>query len=188
MNVARILYPVEVLGPGKRVGIWTCGCRGSCPGCASPELKTYDPSRILSAQDILALIKSIPQKPDGVSISGGEPFYDPPALLALLVALEGYISDILVFSGFTEAEILAMDDPRASECLEHISVLVDGEYIDELNDGLGLRGSSNQKIIRYRHNKNYVGAETWPRSLQTVAYSDRILTLGMPDRENDQHS
>ena len=38
MNVARILYPVKVLGPGKRIGIWLCGCDRECFGCSNPEL------------------------------------------------------------------------------------------------------------------------------------------------------
>lgn len=36
MYVARILYPVEVLGPGKRVGIWFSGCPSKCKGCSNP--------------------------------------------------------------------------------------------------------------------------------------------------------
>lgn len=38
MYVARILYPVMVLGPGKRIGIWFVGCRHQCKGCSNPEL------------------------------------------------------------------------------------------------------------------------------------------------------
>ena len=36
--VARILYPVKVLGPGNRVGIWLAGCDHKCLGCSNPEL------------------------------------------------------------------------------------------------------------------------------------------------------
>ena len=38
MYIARILYPVKVLGPGNRVGIWFDGCNHQCPGCSNPEL------------------------------------------------------------------------------------------------------------------------------------------------------
>ena len=38
MNVARILFPVQVLGPGNRIGIWLCGCNRACKGCSNPEL------------------------------------------------------------------------------------------------------------------------------------------------------
>lgn len=36
MYVAGILYPVEVLGPGKRIGIWFSGCLSKCKGCSNP--------------------------------------------------------------------------------------------------------------------------------------------------------
>ena len=38
MYVARILYPVKVLGPGNRIGIWVSGCNHRCKGCSNPEL------------------------------------------------------------------------------------------------------------------------------------------------------
>lgn len=36
MYVARILYPVEVLSPGKRVGIWLSGGPSKCKGVQQP--------------------------------------------------------------------------------------------------------------------------------------------------------
>lgn len=41
MYVARILYPVEVLGPGKRVGICFYGCPRKCKGCSNPRLWNF---------------------------------------------------------------------------------------------------------------------------------------------------
>ena len=38
MYIARILYPVKVLGPGNRIGIWFNGCIHHCKGCSNPEL------------------------------------------------------------------------------------------------------------------------------------------------------
>lgn len=38
MYIARILYPVKVLGPGERIGIWMDGCEHGCIGCSNPEL------------------------------------------------------------------------------------------------------------------------------------------------------
>ena len=57
MNVARILCPVEVLGPGKRAGIWVCGCGRRCKGCSNPELWEQRPEYEVSIEDISGLIK-----------------------------------------------------------------------------------------------------------------------------------
>ena len=38
MYVSRVLYPVNVLGIGNRVGIWTSICKHKCIGCSNPEL------------------------------------------------------------------------------------------------------------------------------------------------------
>jgi anaerobic ribonucleoside-triphosphate reductase activating protein len=34
--VSKAHYPVTVLGPGKRIGIWL-GCRIQCKGCVSQD-------------------------------------------------------------------------------------------------------------------------------------------------------
>ena len=38
MEIDRILYPVESLGPGKRVVVWTIGCSKHCKNCSNKEL------------------------------------------------------------------------------------------------------------------------------------------------------
>ena len=141
MYVARVLYPVEVLGPGKRVGIWTCGCPHKCDGCANPELWEVDESRNIKLSVLLDLIHRIVSNNlvDGFTITGGEPFFQKEELKKLLSALSAWSHDILVYTGYCKEQLCDSD-------LEHISVLIDGPYIKEMNNGLVLRGSSNQRI------------------------------------------
>lgn len=73
MFVHELLFPVKVLGPGNRIGIWLTGCNKRCPGCASPHLQMQKkeqniPIKIL-ADTVLALAKA--HHIDGVTISGG---------------------------------------------------------------------------------------------------------------------
>lgn len=142
MNIARILYPVETLGPGKRVAIWVCGCPIRCEGCANPELWEFDENKNIKISVLLDLIeKIVSENPvDGFTITGGEPFYQSEDLLALLAALSKWSEDILVFTGYYYEQI------AKEESLDHIAVLVDGPYIKERNRGLTLRGSDNQTI------------------------------------------
>ncbi len=141
MYIARVLYPVEVLGPGKRIGIWTCGCPHRCEGCANPELWEVDESRNIELPVLLDLVRRIASEKqvDGFTITGGEPFLQREELKALLSSLSAWSDDILVYTGYRKEQLQDSD-------LEHISVLIDGPYIKGKNTGLQLRGSSNQRI------------------------------------------
>ena len=55
MNVARVLYPVRVLGPGRRVGLWLCGCQRACPGCSNPELWARRPENEVDVDEVLRM-------------------------------------------------------------------------------------------------------------------------------------
>jgi anaerobic ribonucleoside-triphosphate reductase activating protein len=147
MYVARILYPVEVLGPGKRIGIWMVGCKHKCKGCSNPELWVQTPNYCISAEKFKELIQSICDNfpVDGFTISGGEPFLVPNDLNQMLDIIKFYCKDILVYSGY-KLETL-QNDEECLKCLSKIAVLIDGLYIEELNNNSFIRGSSNQRII-----------------------------------------
>lgn len=149
MYIARLLYPVEVLGPGKRVGIWVCGCPHHCEGCANPELWEFSEDKKISIENILDLVKQVAEsnQVDGFTITGGEPFYQPEELAKLLQGLSEWSRDILVFSGYYKDQI------EQFSSLDNVAVLVDGPYIKERNHGLVLRGSDNQRI--YILNEQY---------------------------------
>lgn len=141
MYIARILYPVEVLGPGKRVGIWFCGCPHRCRGCSNPELWEFQSRYNVSHETVLSLVKSIVERNqiDGFTITGGDPMYQKDDLKRLVADLHDINSDILVYTGYEFEQVPA-------EYLENISVLIDGRYIEERNNNTVLRGSDNQKI------------------------------------------
>ena len=148
MNVARILYPVEVLGPGKRLGIWVCGCRRGCKGCSNPELWVQKPEYEVTVEDIMSLVSRISDlhKIDGFTISGGEPMDQPEGLSQLITQLSAYSKDILIYTGYRIDELKKREDPATNIILSRAAVLIDGEYREEENIDVPLRGSSNQRI------------------------------------------
>ena len=141
MYIARLLYPVEVLGPGRRVGIWFAGCPQRCLNCSNPELWQADPKHKTTVETVHQLIlkATASQLVDGFTISGGEPFSQQKELAQLLSQLKHISEDILVYTGF-----LRQDLPE--NVLDNIAVLIDGPYLEERNTGCPLRGSDNQKI------------------------------------------
>jgi len=131
-------------GPGLRAVLWFQGCTLGCPGCFNPH--THDASGGTAA-DISTLATRLHQRPnniEGISISGGEPFQQPEALLALVEAMRGSDLSILVFSGYSLAEI--QRQPLGPAILAHLDVLIAGRYMQSRHDGRALLGSSNQSI------------------------------------------
>ena len=154
MNVARILYPVQVLGPGKRVGIWVAGCARKCKGCSNPELWKQKPEYEISVWQLVSLIKNLSRdyEVDGFTISGGEPMNQAIELDRLIGHLSGISSDILIYTGYTIEELKKRHEPATDAVLDQVAVLVDGEYIEDLNNNTFLRGSSNQRVYDRRRN------------------------------------
>ena len=120
---------------------------------------------------------------DGFTLSGGEPFYNPNALNTLVRALAEYNDDILIFTGYVIEELESMKNRSIEEVLHMCSVLIDGDYIDEKNNGIGLRGSSNQRCWVFKHQEKYIGIETEKRELQNIKCGDKVLTIGIPKRK-----
>ncbi len=177
MYVARVLYPVEVLGPGKRIGIWFCGCPRRCKGCSNPELWEFNDRYKTDVETVLKLIKSIADEHvvDGFTITGGEPFYQKEELKSLIRFLKQITDDIIVYTGYKKDDI-------TPEYLENISVLIDGEYVEKLNDNSLLRGSSNQTIHILDKNKTgkysaFFHTET--NKIQNFFTSDGVISVGI---------
>ena len=148
MNIARILYPVEVLGPGKRIGLWFCGCDRACKGCSNPELWHRKPELELTVAEIMSLVERISATHpiDGFTITGGEPMDQADELAVLIQQLRKISSDILVYSGYTIEKLRSMHKASIDDVLNSIAILIDSPYIEELNNNSLLRGSSNQRI------------------------------------------
>jgi anaerobic ribonucleoside-triphosphate reductase activating protein len=126
-------------GPGVRFVVWVQGCTLGCPGCFNPATHPSG-GEAMAVEEIARAVRE--SGADGVTVSGGEPFEQPEALLALVTALAG--TSIIVFSGFTRAEIERR--PLGPEILGRIDVLVDGRYVEKRRLARGLRGSANQVV------------------------------------------
>ena len=148
MNVARILFPVQVLGPGNRIGIWLCGCNRACKGCSNPELWTKRDEFEIDVANVASLIRKVAESHivDGFTISGGEPFQQADELLLLLSYLKPISTDILIYTGYRLEELRELNSESVNGILDSAAVVVDGAYIEDLNDNSVLRGSSNQQI------------------------------------------
>lgn len=184
MNVARILYPVQVLGPGKRVGIWVAGCSRECKGCSNPELWEQRPEYEISVHQLFSLVETLAEahEIDGFTISGGEPLNQPKELAELIHRLNTISSDILVYTGYQFEALQARQDLATDSVLAQIAVLIDGKYIEELNDGTFLRGSSNQRVyvLRDEHIAKYQKyLAEGHNQIQNFTTTDGVVSVGI---------
>jgi len=136
-------------GPGQRTAIWFQGCSLGCAGCFNPATHPAGPAAlVMTVDDLVSRIEVADRAGsiEGVTVSGGEPFEQPEALLALVRGLRRRAPglSILVFSGFTRQEIERQ--PLGPTILAELDVLVDGRFVARRVLGRGLRGSDNQRI------------------------------------------
>lgn len=144
VSLSRVFFPVTTLGPGQRIGIWFQGCSIRCPGCISADTwsqKTAD----MTVTELLERIGPQLNHADGVTISGGEPFEQFPALLDLLRSIRPRLQhrkDILVYSGLTMAELQS----RIRALGGLVDALITGPYVSEAGQTRPLMGSDNQEL------------------------------------------
>jgi anaerobic ribonucleoside-triphosphate reductase activating protein len=153
LNVRAILVGSLVNGPGSRVVIWTQGCTKGCKGCFNPETWKNDPQTLLEPNALAAQVLSL--RPDGITLTGGDPLEQPVPLLRFLNALHddgkliGLPKGVILFTGYTWEEIQELpgvDGAAARDCVKLCDVVIDGRYSEELAIGDRLAGSSNQRF------------------------------------------
>lgn len=180
LNIAENCKKTRVLGPGIRYVLWLQGCPFKCKKCISPEWIPIKPANLVSIDHILDEIFSDDQI-SGITISGGEPFLQSRNLFRLLKMIhdEKENFNVITFTGFNYSSLNWQD---AKDFLSEIDVLISGPYEESLNDGIGLRGSSNQEIHfltdRLVHEKPYFFDRR--NNLEYHIKSDGVLIVGIP--------
>ena len=184
MLINRIVYPLYTLGPGKRIGIWTSGCTHGCKNCMTEEYWAFDNKKVLNISDFIEKIGPFLEECEGVTISGGDPFMQPDLWKYLVILRELGIKDILVYTGYTHQQLIDFKSHTINVALKNIDVLIDGLYIDELNDNQPLRGSSNQKIIYLNNSmeEKYKEYLKNTRKLQIEVVNDYVYHYGIPNK------
>lgn len=150
-------YPETIVdGEGIRFSIYLAGCSHRCKGCHNPE--SWNPSAgfPLTETAIKTMIDQINANPllDGITFSGGDPFYNPKEFLPVIQKFHEYTKlNIWCYTGYTYETLLA--DPLRRPILDYIDVLVDGKFEQALySPYLEFRGSSNQRILKLKDKFN----------------------------------
>ena len=150
LRLLRTFKETIVDGVGLRYSIYFSGCSQACPGCHNEYSWNPNNGTELTYEILNEIANEINQNEllDGITISGGDPLFNPKDMLKVLKFLkEKTKKNIWMYTGYTLEEI-KKDDLR-KKCLKYVDVLVDGRFIKELYDpNIKFRGSSNQRIIK----------------------------------------
>jgi len=182
-------YPVTVLGYGKRIGIWFQGCDIRCAGCVSQDTWEDDNGKVMPINTLVEWCKKVSGgNLDGITITGGEPFYQLEALTCLLTHLHkwrnesGITFDILCYSGHTFDYL----SKHHQKILPFLDVIVPEPYNADLSKSNQLYGSANQQVVII----SPLGAERYGEHLpsdmrtkmQVSAKDGKLWFIGIPDR------
>lgn len=184
-------FPVTVLGPGKRAGLWVQGCSLGCEGCISRDTWDKDKGRATSIAELRDwIVRCAAKGATGLTISGGEPFQQSEAIAVLLTMLSDYVDrdqfDVLVYSGYSQGFL----EKHHRRLLEKCDAVVSEPYVAAKGEGEWLRGSANQRITTYsqlgaqRYADHDEQAHCSQPGIQLAVDEDAVWYIGIP-RQND---
>lgn len=139
MKVAGILPFSLVNGEGIRYVVFVQGCKHHCKGCQNPETWDFEGGEEKTVEEIAADFKSKKLR-DGITLSGGDPFFQQEECLKLLDLLPDV--NVWIYTGYEYEEICDTELARRAD------VLVVGRFIEDLKCEGQMYGSSNQRIIK----------------------------------------
>jgi len=192
LQLNKAHWPVTVLGPGRRIGLWVQGCTIGCRGCVSQDTWPKDASKTIAVPDLLAWCKrTAGDALDGITISGGEPFQQPEGLRALLEGLRAWRRtaklefDLLCYSGYP----LKTLERKHAKLLALLDAVIPEPYVDHLPQGHVWRGSSNQPLVplsergRARYAEHVDATSDAPaKRMQAAIEGGRVWMIGIPGR------
>lgn len=191
LEINKAHWPVTVLGPGLRIGIWVQGCTIRCKGCVSQDTWERDRTKTMRIADLLAWCRRVAPRPDGVTISGGEPFEQAAGLGTLLEGLAhwrldaGLDFDVLCYSGYALSRLRR----RHGKLLALLDAIVPEPFVDARPMTHLWRGSSNQSLVplsargRSRFSQ-YIDASSRSagKHMQATVEGGRVWMIGLPAR------
>lgn len=93
-------------GPGLRFSVFVQGCSHHCPGCHNQESQPHQGGYLSTVGELCERIAGSTSI-SGVALTGGEPFEQPEACLAIARWCKAHGLSVWVYSGYLYEDILA---------------------------------------------------------------------------------
>lgn len=150
MKLAGIEDNSIVDGPGIRMAIFISGCKHHCKYCHNPQTWDFNYGKEFDTGTQLELFEKIDENDllDGITLTGGDPFYSSKELIPFVKDFKSRFpdKDIWAYTGFVWEELIK--DSSRKELVSLCDVVVDGPFLMEKKDYTqSFRGSFNQRFI-----------------------------------------
>lgn len=148
LNIMGYVNASEVNGPGSRAVVWVQGCTRECPGCFNHASWSFEVNQLISVDNLVEKIFA-DSRNQGVTFSGGEPFWQASQLAVLAKKVKAAGLNVMSFTGFTLEQLQSDYAPNgAKDLLTQLDILVDGAYVEALavNSPNSPVSSSNQRV------------------------------------------
>ena len=139
MRINGIIPCSFVNGEGARYVVFVQGCHHHCDGCQNPETWDFNGGFEFPVEEMASDFKKR-RLLDGITLSGGDPFFQQEECVKLIKLLEPV--NVWIYTGFEYEEI------KDTELAKLADVIVTGRFVKELSCEGKMYGSENQKIIR----------------------------------------
>ena len=116
-------------GEGLRYSIYFAGCTHACKGCHNKESWCPDNGTLITEEYLDKIINEINLNPilDGITLSGGDPLYNPEEMLEVVKYLKEKTGmNIWLYTGYTIEEL--RKDNKRMPVLEYVDTIVDGKF------------------------------------------------------------
>jgi len=146
LRINSINYRGSIVdGPGIRTVLFVQGCKQRCESCHNPSTWEIDAGISISVIELAADIRN-KSKNKKLTISGGEPLLQVPAVLELIKLLHDF--NIVLYTGYDFKDV-------PSELLFHLDYIKVGKYEkDKHCTTIDYIGSKNQQFIHVERLKN----------------------------------
>lgn len=141
-------------GDGLRTVLWVAGCDHHCKECHNPI--TWDPNggiefNINTLDELISKLNK--EYISGLTLSGGDPLFTLNRMdifkLCQLFKYKFPNKTLWIYTGYKWEDII--NDETVFKVLQHVDVLVDGKFMEELADiKYKWAGSTNQRVIDVR--------------------------------------
>jgi anaerobic ribonucleoside-triphosphate reductase activating protein len=169
LELAARVAVTSAEGPGRRFALWVQGCGLRCPGCCNPQMFVRGRGTAVSVAALLDELDDARARHaiEGLTLLGGEPLEQLPAVTALCEGAAARGLGVLVFSGHRLDEARAL--PGFATLWSHVDTLVDGRYDATQPEPPPARGG-----------RRFIGSCNQILHHRTDRYRDPALWLGPP--------